>query len=94
MNQDTLKEHIPTSVTHCSNGEYSFRIEGTKDNSYFAISDTRPLRFCIERPTKAEAEQEARDGIASHREFKAKETQRRKHSAAEQGYNVDTLHAS
>ncbi len=94
MNHDTLEEHLPTSVARCSDGEYSFRIEGTKNSTYFAVSDTRPLRFCVERPTKAEAEQEARDGIASHREFKAKGKQRARHSVVEQDYNFDTLHAS
>ena len=88
MKKDTLEEHIPTSVVCCRDGEYSFRIEGNKDGTYFAISDTRPLRFCIELPTKAEAEQEARDAIASHREFKAKERQRAKHFAGEQVFHA------
>ncbi len=94
MNHDTLEEHLPTSVKRLSDGEYSFRIEGTKNSTYFAVSDTRPLRFCIERPTKAEAEQEAREGIASHREFKAKGKPQTRRSAVEQGCNVDILHAS
>ena len=94
MNQDALEEHLPTSVISLSDGEYIFRIEGTKNGTYFAVSDTRPLSFCIERPTKAEAEQEARDGIASHRKFKVKGKQRTKRSAVEQAYNVDVLHAS
>ncbi len=84
MKQDTLEEHIPTSVTHRRDGEYSFRIEGSKDDTYLAVSYTRPLRFCIERPTKAEAEQEARDAIASHREFKAQGKQQATHSTVEQ----------
>ena len=44
--------------------------------------------FRIELPTKAEAEQEARDAIAWLREFKAKERQRAKHFASEQVFHA------